>query len=249
MDRMIAVKDLRVCYGNTVAVDGVSLEVARGSLVAVVGANACGKSTLLRALAGLLEPADGSIEILGAPLSDLALGSRARRIAFVPQRPTLSADFTVREVVGLGRYAVGADPRRVDAAIADVGLSARADVSCHALSGGERQRVAVARALAQAGREAVLLLDEPFGGVDPGEVARMVEVLRGRAEAGAVLVTIHDAGLARALATHAIVLAGGRLLASGDARSTLTAENLTRAYGHPMQETGGWIAPRIELAR
>ena len=249
MDRMIAAKDLRVRYGDTVALDGVSLEVARGSLVAVVGANACGKSTLLRALAGLVEPAEGSIDVLGASLSDLSLGSRARRIAFVPQRPELSAAFTVREVVGLGRYAVGADPRRVDAAIADVGLAARADVSCHELSGGERQRVAVARALAQAGRESVLLLDEPFSGVDPGEVARMVGVLRARAATGAVLVTIHDAGLARALATHAVVLHGGRLLAAGDAQSTLTADMLTRAYGHPMEETGSWIAPRIGLAR
>jgi ABC-type hemin transport system ATPase subunit len=95
----------------------------------------------------------------------------------------------------------------------------------------------------------VLLLDEPFSGVDPAEVARMVGVLRARAATGAVLVTIHDAGLARALATHAVVLHGGRLLAAGDAQRTLTADTLTRAYGHPMEETGAWIAPRIEPAR
>ena len=249
MDRVMSARELRVCYGDAVALDGVSLEVARGALVAIVGANACGKSTLLRALAGIIDPDRGAIEILGLPLRELSLGTRARAIAMVPQRPELSAPFTVREVVALGRFAVGEDSRRVDAALEETGLTARADIPCQRLSGGERQRVAIARALAQAGRDSVLLLDEPFSGVDPGEVARLVAVLRARAEMGAVLVTIHDAGLARAIATDAVVLRDGRVLAAGKAHATLTADTLTAAYGHPMEETGGWIAPRLGGAR
>ena len=249
MDRMMSARNLRVRLGSTLALDDVSLEVSRGSLVAVVGANASGKSTLLRTLAGILVPERGTVEILGLPLHELSLGTRARALALVPQRPEVSAPFTAREVVSLGRYAVGSDSRRVEAALADTGLTERAEVPCAQLSGGERQRVAIARALAQAGRDSVILLDEPFSGVDPGEVARLVPVLRAHAAGGAVLVSIHDAGLARALATHAVVLEHGRVIAAGEARTTLTAEALSQAYGHPMEETGGWIAPRLRFGR
>jgi iron complex transport system ATP-binding protein len=167
----------------------------------------------------------------------------------VPQRPEVSAPFTAREVVALGRFASGSDPRRVDAALEEVGLTARADIACHRLSGGERQRVAVARALAQPERDAVLLLDEPFSGVDPGEIARMLGALRARAAQGAVLVTLHDPGLARAFASHAVVLRGGKVLAAGEARATLSIEALTEAYGHPMEESHGWITPRLGATR
>lgn len=249
MDRMMSVRGIAVRLGGTVVLDDVSFEVARGSIVAIVGANACGKSTLLRTLAGILRPERGTVEILGVPLHELSLGTRARALALVPQRPEVSAPFSAREVVALGRYPVGSDSRRVDAALEETGLMARADLPCARLSGGERQRVAVARALAQAGKDSVLLLDEPFSGVDPGEVARLIEVLRHRAESGAVLVSIHDAGLARAFASHAVVLRQGRVLAAGSARATLTPEALSEAYGHPMEETDRWIAPRLRPGR
>lgn len=249
MDRVMSAHDLRVRFGDTPVLDGVSLEVTRGSLVAIVGPNACGKSTLLRTLAGILPPERGSVEVLGLPLHALSLGTRARALALVPQRPEVSAPFSAREVVALGRYAVGMDHRRVDAALAETGLSERADVPCAQLSGGERQRVAIARALAQVGKESVILLDEPFSGVDPGEVARMIPVLRAHAASAAVLISIHDAGLARAIATHAIVLCRGRVVAAGAAQATLTPETLTMAYGHPMEETSGWLAPRIRFER
>lgn len=249
MDRMMSARNLCVRLGGALVLDDVSLEVSRGSLVAIVGANASGKSTLLRTLAGVLRPERGSVEVLGVPLHDLSLGTRARELALVPQRPEVAAPFTAREVVALGRYPVGSDSRRVDAALEETGLTGRADLPCAHLSGGERQRVAVARALAQSGKDSVILLDEPFSGVDPGEVARLVGVLRHRAESGAVLISIHDAGLARAFASHAIVLRQGRVLAAGDASTTLTREALSEAYGHPMEESDRWIAPRLRLGR
>lgn len=245
MERMIAARGLSVRFGETRALIDVSIEVDRGALVAVVGPNACGKSTLLRALAGLVPPERGAIEIMGMPLERLSLRTRAQALALVPQRSEVSAPFTAREVVALGCYPSGPSVARVDAALADVGMSARADVLFDRLSGGERQRVAVARALAQVEEGSVLLLDEPLAGVDPGEVARMVEALRRRAGAGAVLITLHDAGLARAFATHAVVLAGGRVLAAGPAWGVLTPEQLTEAYGHPMEPRDGWIAPKL----
>jgi iron complex transport system ATP-binding protein len=245
MERVMAAHALEVRFGHVVALADVSIEVPRGALVAIVGRNACGKSTLLRALAGLLRPTRGSVEVLGLPLERLSPRTRAQAMAFVPQRSEVSAPFTAREVVALGRFVAGASAARVEAALADVGMSARADVLCHQLSGGERQRIAVARALAQVDEGSVLLLDEPLAGVDPGEVARLVEVLRRRASSGGVLVTLHDAGLARAFATHAVVLAHGRVRAAGPAWAVLTPSELSEAYGHPMEPADGWIAPRL----
>jgi iron complex transport system ATP-binding protein len=165
----------------------------------------------------------------------------------VPQRPDVAADFTAREVVQLGRFARGIDEGAVDHALAIVGLAARANRAVDTLSGGERQRVAVARALAQidGAKRPLLLLDEPFSGVDPGEVARVVVALRDIARSGAVVLSLHDPGLARLIATRALVLREGRVLFDGPAREVLTAANLSIAYRHPMIESAEWLAPAI----
>lgn len=249
MDRVIEAEGLVVRFGDARALDGVSMSSGRGDIVAVVGPNASGKSTLLRALAGLVRCDAGSVSLFGMPLAGLSIETRAKAMAFVPQRPEVSAPFTAREVVALGRFASGPAPELVARAIADVGLAARADILCQRLSGGERQRVAVARALAQVGDHCVLLLDEPFAAVDPGEVARLVDALRRRAGGGAVLISMHDPGLARAIATHAIVLAKGRVLAAGRADETLTPRVLSEAYGHPMRLADAWLAPALDAGR
>jgi len=224
-----------------------SVAIEAGEIVAIVGANGSGKSTLLRALADVVHGpgASGAVELDGRRLSR---ADAARMRAFVPQRPDVAADFTAQEVVQLGRFARGADDEAVARALAAVGLAARSDRSMRVLSGGERQRVAVARALAQidGAARAVLLLDEPFGGIDPAEVARIVATLRSFASRGAVVLSLHDPGLARQVATRAIVLAGGRVVADGPTRETLTTTVLSAAYGHPMVESTGWLAPDLE---
>lgn len=238
--------DLSVRFGDTIAVDGVSLQLAAGDIVAIVGANGCGKSSLLRALAGVAVDA----RVGGTCRFPHATGDLARSRAFVPQRPEVSAPFTAAEVVRLGRFACGADEKAVARAIQAVGLTKRAELPMHHLSGGERQRVAVARALAQVdgNPSAVLLLDEPFGGIDPGEVARLVAVLRGHAQSGAVALSLHDPGLARAIATRAIVLRGGRVVASGAAREVLTPSVLSEAYGCEMLAAADWLVPNFHCA-
>lgn len=235
-------------FGAFEALAPTSFSVEVGEIVALVGANGSGKSTLLRAVVGGLvagEGATGSVGLRGQSLSDRALAARMR--AFVPQRPEISADFTARQVVELGRHARGADGDAVARALDAVGLSHRADLSVHTLSGGERQRVAVARALAQVdGVEgAFLALDEPFAGIDPGEVARIVRALHAFARRGAVILSLHDPGLARAIATRAIVLRGGRVLADGAGEGTLVPSILSEAYGHAIVEHGAWLGPEL----
>lgn len=228
------------------ALEETSLCVSGGEIVAIVGANGCGKSTLLRALAQVAigSGAAGEVRIDGVAI---APEQAARMRAFVPQRPEVAADFTAREVVRLGRFARGHDDAAVDRALAAVGLSARAHRKVDTLSGGERQRVAVARALAQVDGAArpVLLLDEPFSGIDPGEVARLVAALGAVATSGAVVLSLHDPGLARLVASRAIIMREGRVLSDGPTREVLTATNLTEAYQHPMVACADWLAPEI----
>lgn len=231
---------------STPALVETSLGVSAGEIVAIVGANGCGKSTLLRALAQVAvgPGVAGEVRIDGLAV---AREHAARVRAFVPQSPDVAADFTAREVVRLGRFARGRDDAAVDRALAAVGLSARAHRKVDTLSGGERQRVAVARALAQVdgAERPVLLLDEPFRGIDPGEVARIVAALGAIATSGAVILSLHDPGLARVVATRAMIMRAGRVLFDGPTREVLTAATLTEAYQHPMVECADWLAPEI----
>jgi ABC-type cobalamin/Fe3+-siderophores transport system ATPase subunit len=243
---LVAARDLALSYDGRPALAGVSLELHAGEILAVVGANGCGKSSLLRVLARL----DGGGRSSGTVAYRAQAAPLAAIRAFVPQRPEVAADFTAREVVRLGRYSVGADESAVARALEAVGLAARADLAFHELSGGERQRVAIARALAQldqpAGRAGVLILDEPFAGIDPGEVARIARALQALARGGgAVVLSLHDPGLARAIATSALVMRSGRTLAIGAAGEVLTAPRLGEAYGHAMRDADGWIVPEL----
>ncbi len=231
-------------FGEVVALSDASISVHEGEIWAIVGANGCGKSSLLRVLAALESPARAQGAVHYARVSPLA----AQR-AFVPQRPEVGAAFTARDVVRLGRFAVGRDESAVEHALAEVGLLHRAHIAFAALSGGERQRVAIARAFAQVDAGGVLLLDEPFSGIDPAEVARIAHALHTRARRGAVVLSLHDPGLARAIATHAAILRGGHIVESGAAAEVLTAAHLSAAYGHPMQDVGGWIVPDLAAGR
>jgi iron complex transport system ATP-binding protein len=244
----LEVRDVSRRFGAFEALAPTSFSIDAGAIVALVGANGSGKSTLLRAVVGGLvadEHAGGRVTLRGHDLADREHAARVR--AFVPQRPELSADFTAREVVELGRFARGPSPEAVVRALEAVGLTSRADRLVHTLSGGERQRVAIARALAQVdGADgAFLALDEPFSGIDPGEVARIARVLRNFARRGAVLLSLHEPGLARAIAERAIVLRGGRVLADGPAPSTLVPRVLTEAYGHAIVESPSWLVPEL----
>ena len=216
---MIRAEGLRKCYGALTVLQDVSLEVARGELVSVVGASGAGKTTLLQILGSLSQPDGGRVEVDGTDL--FALGDRAlsefrnRRIGFVFQFHHLLPEFTALENVCLPGLIGGRDRREVEAQAVELldmmGLSARRDHKPAKLSGGEQQRTAIARALINT--PAVLLADEPSGNLDSTnreEIHRLFFELRERFGQTVVIVT-HDERLA-ARADRMITMRDGRIV-------------------------------------
>jgi iron complex transport system ATP-binding protein len=246
---MISFADMTVCYGDTVALDGVSAAVADGEWIAVIGPNGAGKTTLLNALMRLV-PFRGTVTICGKPASGLNRRELARLIAYVPQRPVLPPDMNVSDYVLLGRTAhIGylrtetATDRRICAGILDqLDLAHMADRALRAMSGGELQRLVLARALAQ--QAPVLLLDEPTSALDLGRRMEALEIVDEiRRERGlTVLSAIHDLTLAGQFADRLILLASGRVAAAGPAESVLSDQLLAAHFGAGVQvvvtETG-----------
>ncbi|MFE6860773.1 heme ABC transporter ATP-binding protein [Nocardia sp. NPDC057668] len=225
--------------GGRKVLSGVDFEVVAGQIVALVGPNGAGKSTLLAALAGELEPSSGTVELDGTPLTRWAPIDMARRRAVLPQNHTVGFPFTAREVVAMGRAPWARterqrhDEQRIAAALAATDVEHLAGRTFPALSGGERARVALARVLAQ--DTATLLLDEPTAALDLGHQEQVLRLARDRATAGAaVVVVLHDLGVAAAYADRVAVLQDGRVAADGPPRTVLTADLLTRVYQHPV---------------
>ena len=213
---------------------------AAGRVAVLIGHNGGGKTTALRAAAGMLAPEQGAILLDGVPVHSMPAAQRAARMALVAQRPEVGAPFSVRDVVALGRVLRPAAPERIARALARTGLTQLADRPFHALSGGQQQRVAVARALAQHEPGGVLLLDEAFAAVDPPEAAALVREIRAEAAAGAtVLAATHDLSVASALADDVWCIAGGHTTAFGAARELLTRNALPSLLGVSVAEAHG----------
>jgi iron complex transport system ATP-binding protein len=234
----LTVTDASIELGARTIVDGVKLDAPGGGLTALVGPNGAGKTTLLRGIAGLLPLETGSVGFEGADLLALGRRSRARVVAVVEQELHAETSLTVRAAVELGRTphrsllaaASAADDDAVTAALATVEMTDFADRLFDSLSGGERQRVHLARALAQQPR--LLLLDEPTNHLDIRAQLSTLELLRRLAHDGVTAVAaLHDLTLAATYADQVVVLAGGRVVATGDPRSVLTAELIHDVYG------------------
>ncbi|WP_067821509.1 heme ABC transporter ATP-binding protein [Nocardia inohanensis] len=219
--------------------DGVDFAVAAGEIVALVGPNGAGKSTLLAALAGELDLTAGTVELDGQPLTHWSHLDMARRRAVLPQSHTVGFPFTAREIITMGRAPWARTPRQdhdehaIAAAMAATDVAHLAARAFPALSGGERARVALARVLAQ--DAPTILLDEPTAALDLGHQEQILRLARDRATAGAaVVVVVHDLGVAAAYADRVAVLDSGRIVADGPPRAVLTTELLTRVYRHPV---------------
>jgi ABC-type Mn2+/Zn2+ transport system ATPase subunit len=230
----IVLEDVSVGYTDRPVLEHVNLTIEPGSLTAVVGPNGGGKSTLIKLIAGLLEPWSGTIEVLGG-----RPGEHAGSIAYVPQAEAVDWGFPVAaiDVVMMGRYArIGpvrrpgaADHRAVAAAIEQVGMTAFARRQIGALSGGQRRRIFLARALAA--DPELYLLDEPVTGVDNSTQEDLMAVLDSEARAGkTVIATTHDLASA-AQHFRSIVAINRTIIAQGDASLVLDADVLLRTYG------------------
>jgi len=217
---------------------GVSIDIARGELVGILGPNGSGKTTLLRILSGSLHPRAGAVTLEDRPIAAWSRKEVARRIAFVPQETYAPFDFSVLDIVLMGRF-----PHLGTFALegpADIDIARRAlDATgtlpfehrmFNSLSGGEKQRVVIASALAQTAE--LLLLDEPTASLDIGhqlEVQRLLRRLNTTSNVTMVLST-HDLNLAAALCRRLVLLRDGRVLAAGETADVLTPAGVRALY-------------------
>lgn len=236
-DDCLVIRDLTVAYGRKIVLKGVHADIRRGQVIGVIGPNGGGKSTLLKAILGIVPVVNGSVTLFGRP------ASRSRsRFAYVPQREAVDWDFpvTVRDVAMMGRYPRTGWFRRpgstdravVDETLARVAMLEHADDQIGRLSGGQQQRVFIARALAQ--EADVLLLDEPMNGIDAGTQEVILAVIEEQRQAGKiVLLATHDL-VSASCACDCLCCVNERMVSYGPLDETYTPENLSRTYGGPV---------------
>lgn len=228
MTAAVTASELVLSYPNRVAVSASSFSVPSGAVTVVIGPNGSGKSTLLSAIAGLIRPTSGTLEVV----------ADVRRIAFVMQATKVNdaLPITVREVVMMGRYTTAGrysrlsddDRQAVATAMERTGITSLSDRHLHQLSGGQRQRVFVAQGLAQ--DHDLLLLDEPLTGIDLPTAKAIDAVIHDELSRGCtVVLTTHD--LSEARVADSVLLLSGKVVAHGPPEQVLTAANLTAAYG------------------
>lgn len=235
---MIEVDDLTFGFTDEAVLDGVSLSVETGELVGLIGPNGAGKTTLMRLVSGVLEPASGSITLDGDVVSTLSPEAISRRVAVVPQQTELSFDFSIRDVIEMGRHPYQgrferlrpADREMVSVAMDLTDTAHLADRPFSAISGGERKRVLIARAIAQ--DTPALLVDEPTASLDINHQVAVFELLRERlTEDTGILAAVHDLNHAARYCDRLVLLADGGVQAVGDPATVLDPDLLQSAYG------------------
>jgi ABC-type multidrug transport system ATPase subunit len=215
---LLRVRGLTKTYGRLKALDGVSFDVRPGEIVAVLGANGAGKTTIFRCILGITS-FEGDIEVDGLPLPGRGKDAR-RRIGYVPQVPDIADGDTAAGLLAFVAELRGLDPRRVGRALESVGLRAQANTPVSNLSGGMKQRLTFAAALLA--DPPLLLLDEPTSSLDIRSQAQFHDMLRRLREEGkTALIATHYANRLTSLADRAIILDGGQLLYSGSMKELL----------------------------
>ena len=232
---------LSLGYAARTVVDRLSLEVPDHRTTVIVGANACGKSTLLRGLTRLLRPTGGGVLLDGEDVHRLPTRQVARTLGLLPQSPVTPEGITVVDLVGRGRHPhrhglrrwTPADEGAVAEALEVTGTLDLADRAVDELSGGQRQRVWIAMALAQ--ETDLLLLDEPTTYLDVTHQLEMLDLLADLNERRrtTIVMVLHDLNLAGRYADHLVVLREGRVLATGSPAEVLTEAIVEEAFGLP----------------
>ena len=235
-DVILAGENLRVGYGGTPIIDGVDIAIPRGEITVIVGPNACGKSTLLRALSRVL-PSSGVITLGGKTLAEMGAKEIARTMSMLPQSPVTPDGIRVDELVARGRYPYqnvfgswsAADEDAVATAMEQAGISEHAARRVDELSGGQRQRVWLAMVLAQ--DTPLVLLDEPTTYLDITHQVEVLNLSRKLQHAGkTVVMVLHELSMAFRYATNLVVMKNGAIQAHGPVGEVVTPELISAVY-------------------
>ena len=239
---ILSARALDIGYGRRVVGRGLEVDLAAGEVLCVLGPNGSGKSTLFRTLLGLLPPLAGRVLLGDRDIGEWPRDRIARHVAYVPQASASHFDFSVAEVVEMGRTAhlgLFQAPRASDralarAALSRLGLEALAGRPITQVSGGERQLALIARALAS--EAPALVMDEPTASLDYGNQALILEeILRLRAAGVAILLSTHHPDHALRIADRVVMIRAGTVMASGPAAEVVNSENLSALYGRPVE--------------
>ncbi|ANY08863.1 ABC transporter ATP-binding protein [Pseudonocardia sp. HH130630-07] len=238
-DHTLAVRDVTLGYGDRTVVSGLDLTVPPGAVTAIVGANACGKSTLLRSMSRLLAPRSGHVLLDGRAVHRMPAKQLARTLGLLPQSPSAPEGITVSDLVGRGRHPhqgilsrwSGTDDLAVAEALEVTGTVELAERPVDELSGGQRQRVWIAMALAQ--RTDLLLLDEPTTFLDVNHQIEVLDLLTdlNRRRGTTVVMVLHDLNLAARYADHLVAIADGGVHAAGTPAAVLTEDVVRAVFG------------------
>lgn len=236
---MIKVSGLHYAYGEKPILNGLDLHVEAGSMCAIMGANGCGKTTLMRCLSRLVEPQKGSIELAGKPLQNYSVRELAQTLSLVRQQTATDLEFSAFEIVLMGRNPY--QKRLQNESESDMQIVERCmnmtntwhlrDSRPNEMSGGELQRVMIARALAQ--QTPVMLLDEPTSNLDIAHQMEIMQLLSdiNRNEHKTILIVVHDMNLAYAYCPQLLLLQKGTSLYYGGMREGLTPERIREVFG------------------
>lgn len=238
-DHQLTAEHLTLGYGDRTVVSSLDLVVPPGAVTVIVGANACGKSTLLRSMSRLLAPREGRVVLDGKEVHRLPAKELARTLGLLPQSPVAPEGITVSDLVGRGRHPHQSmfsrwnekDDAAVASALEATATEPLADRAVDELSGGQRQRVWIAMALAQ--QTDLLLLDEPTTFLDASHQIEVLDLLTdlNRSRGTTIVMVLHDLNLAARYADHLIALADGKLHSFGTPAEVLTEETVRAVFG------------------
>lgn len=234
----IEARGLSFSYGGAPVLRSVSFAARDGEVIALLGPNGVGKSTLLRCLLGFLRPSEGKVLVNGRSISAYSRRALAREIAYIPQSYSPTFNYTVRDSVLMGVTAkLGmlnspgeAEHAQVTRTLEELGIAHLADRGSRQISGGERQLMLLARALVQDAQ--VLLMDEPTASLDYGNSCRVMQRVQALGKAGyTVIFSTHDPNQALRYARRVLAIRDGTLVCDGAPRDVVTAELLRQLYG------------------
>ena len=251
----LEVQNLSFGYFETKEIfSDLTFSIPKGEVFCILGPNGIGKSTLIKCLAGILEPLVGSISVQGRPMREYREHELAKNIGYVPQAHTSPFPYTVREMVTLGRapyIGLFSSPTASDYAVSlrameTVGIAHLAERPCTEISGGELQLALIARVLAQ--QPSILLLDEPTSHLDFGNQMRILSVINGLASSGmTVIMSSHFPDHAFMTADRVAIMRDGRFCDMGDPETVITNESMEQTYGIEVKVTqiGGEISRNV----